>query len=127
MDFSRRLRLYLFGLIIGGVLAWLFYGERLLNAGWTPEARIKKRIAATLMRTSDEGAEALRQRSISLADVKASIPDAEVILKETRRQGDSILYSLHASIKAEPTHLIVLVYEDYDRDSTATLIRLRDP
>ncbi len=124
MEFGRRLKLYLFGLIIGGVLAWLLYGERLLNAGWTPEARIKERIAATLLRTSDEGAEAMRRRSISLADVKAAIPDAEVILKETRRQGDSILYSLHASINTGPAHLIVLVREDYDRDSTATLLSL---
>lgn len=125
MEFGRRLKLYLFGLIIGGVLAWLLYGERLLNSGWTPEARIKERIAATLLRTSDEGAKAMRRRSISLADVKTSIPGAEVILKETRRKGDSIIYSLDATIRAEAARLVVLVYEDYDRDSTATLLEVR--
>jgi hypothetical protein len=126
MDFSRRLKLYLFGLIIGGVLAWLFYGERLLNAAWTPEARIKKRIAATLLRSSQQGVEDLRARSLELEEVKASVPAAEVILKRTRRNGDSMIYVLKAEIQHRPTRLTVLVHRDYESDSTATLLDLSD-
>jgi hypothetical protein len=124
MDFGRRLKLFLFGLIIGGALAWLFFGQRLLNAGWTPSARIKKRIDATLIRASADAQRSMAAWPTDLRSVRAAVSEAEVILKETRRSGDSIFYTLDATVAGKAARSIVLVMEHYERDSTATLLSL---
>lgn len=124
MDFGRRLKLYLFGVIIGGLLAWLFYGERLLNAGWTPSARIKKRLDATLTHASPMAERSMATWPTDLSRVKAALSDADVVLSETRRSGDSILYTLEATVAEKAARLTIAVMEHYERDSTATLLSL---
>ena len=124
MDFGRRLKLFLFGLIIGGIMVWMIYGERLFNAGWTPSAQIKKRLIATLVKASEEAAPQLASWPSDLPAVKAAIPDADVVLNETRRKGDSLIYTLDAGLGVRQARMIFLVFEDYDRDSTATLLRV---
>ena len=129
MDFGRRLRLYLFGLLIGCVLAWLFLGDRLANAGWTPEERIKKRLVATLVKASPAAQKQLDAWPSDLMALRAAIPSADVIVNSTRRQtgqggADSLFYTLKAGLNGKQANIEVVVIEPYERDSTATLIRL---
>jgi hypothetical protein len=125
MDFGRRLRLFLFGLIIGSVLAWFFLGDRLTNTAWTPEARIKQRLTATLVKATPAAQAQLNAWPADLPTVRNAIPGSEVILSRTRRNGDSLFYSIDAEIGGRAAQLVVMVFEPYEIDSTATLLSLR--
>ncbi|MCB0782462.1 MAG: hypothetical protein KDC03_23485, partial [Flavobacteriales bacterium] len=85
MDLKRRLQLYLTGLIIGGVVAYFFYGDRLTNAAWTPEEKIKQRMRSTLLKSTPEAEQQLAAWSIQLSDVRASIAEASVHVRDTKR------------------------------------------
>lgn len=126
MDFGRRLRLYILGLLVGCVLAWLFLGDRLLNAGWTPEARIKKRLVATLMKASPAAQARLEGWGMDIGTVRSNIPSAEVLVSRTRRSrnsagDDSLFYTLNTDIGGRPAQMVILVFERYEVDSSATL------
>lgn len=124
MDLSRRLKLYLIGLVIGGVMAFAFYGERLTTSAWTPKERVKLRLSSTLLYATPEAEAAMRAWPCDLEAVRAAIPAAEVRLGETERRADSIFYALDAVVDGRPGRLVVLGHRDIDRDSTATLWRL---
>lgn len=121
MDFSRRLKLFLFGIIIGSVAAWFIYGEKLMNKGWTPEERIKKRVEATLVKSTASAQQQLTAWPADLSQVKAGVPQSDVLVSETRRRGDSLFYTLEATVAQKRARLVVSVLEHYERDSTATL------
>lgn len=125
MDLSRRLKLYLLGLIIGGVLAFAFYGERLTTSAWTPKERVKLRLSSTLVHATPGAEAAMRAWPCDLEEVRAAIPAAEVRLGETERRADSMFYALDAVIDGRPGRLVVLGHRDIDRDSSATLWSLR--
>ncbi|MBP6391997.1 MAG: hypothetical protein KA175_13285 [Flavobacteriales bacterium] len=124
MDIKRRFALYGVGLLIGGAAAYFAFGDRLLNASWTPKERIKLRIAQTLTKATPSAAAALSATGLTLEELRTSVPQAEVILTETRRSGDSLFYQLRAQPAAKPLLLTVQVFEDHRRDSSATLMRI---
>lgn len=124
MPFRRRLLMYAIGLVIGGALAWWSFGERLTNSAWTPRERIKLRVASTLVRSAPGAAAALEQRDLDLATVRGAVQAATVDLSRTRRSGDSLFYTLLAPMGADTVTLVVQVFGDHRRDSTATLIGL---
>ncbi|MCW5899096.1 MAG: hypothetical protein KIT10_07475 [Flavobacteriales bacterium] len=127
MDFRRRLLRYLIGVAIGLGLSILFLGDRLGNMAWTPQARIKQRLTATLVRATPQAEEAMRARSITLEEVRASIPESRVHLRATRRTADSIWYTLRAEPDGVPALLVIAGMRDADVDSTATLWSLAGP
>ena len=49
MSLQRRLTLYLIGLILGGMMAYKFYGDRVTNGKWLPENKVKQRLTCTLI------------------------------------------------------------------------------
>lgn len=124
MDIKRRFALYGVGLLIGGVAAYFAFGDRLMNAGWTPKERIKLRIAQTLTKATPAAVAALSAAGLTLEELRTAVPQAEVILAETRRSGDSLFYQLRAQPAAKPLLLTVQVFEDHRRDSSATLMRI---
>lgn len=124
MTLTRRLLLYAIGLLIGGGLAWWSFGERLTNAAWTPRERIKLRVAATLVRSTDRAGAALAAHGLDLAGVRQAVPHSEVLLPRTRRSGDSLFYTLRTPVGRDTLTLEVQVFEDHRRDSTATLVRV---
>lgn len=126
MDLKRRLQLYLVGLIIGGVAAYFFFGERLTNAAWTPEEKIKQRLRSTLLKATPEAEEQLRSRSIELSDVRGAIGQASVEFSSTERKGDSLFYRVDTRLNGAEARLIILGLRDFDRDSTATLWRIEE-
>ncbi len=126
MDLKRRLQLYLVGLIIGGVAAYFFYGERLTNSAWTPQEKIKQRLRSTLIKASPEAEQELNARAIDLGQVRASLDRASVSLQETKRTEDTLYYAVDTELKEQAVRLTVVGLRDFDRDSTATLWRIED-
>lgn len=126
MDLKRRLQLYLVGLLIGGVAAYFFYGERLTNSAWTPQEKIKQRLRSTLIKASPEAEQELNARAIDLGHVRASLDRASVSLQETKRTEDTLYYAVDTELKEQAVRLTVVGLRDFDSDSTATLWRIED-
>lgn len=124
MDLKRRLQLYLIGLIIGGVVAYFFYGERLTNSAWTPQEKIKQRLRSTLIKATPEAEGQLQARAIDLSHVRSSLDKASVDLKATIRTDDSLYYAVDTKLHDQDVRLVVVGLRDFDRDSTATLWRI---
>lgn len=126
MDLKRRLQLYLVGLIIGGIAAYFFYGDRLTNSAWTPQEKIKQRLRSTLVKASPEAEVELQARALDLGQVRASLDKATIDLKSTKRTDDSLYYAVDTELKDRHVRLIIVGLRDFDRDSTATLWRIED-
>ena len=125
MDLQRRLTLYLFGLIIGGGMAYWIYGERLTSGAWLPENKTKQRLVSTLLRTTTAADQDLAAWPADLNAVRNSIASATVRFNESIRRNDSIYYALDATVDERPARVVIVGLRDFDRDSTATLWSLR--
>ena len=125
MDFSRRLRLYLLGVLLGGVMAWAFFGQRLLNGGWTPEARVKLRLKSTLLHATPSAEEQLRTAGFTLEALRGAMSDPDFDVTDIRRSEDSMYYTLAGTVQQKQATLTVSVLRDYRVDSTATLLELK--
>ncbi len=126
MDLTRRLQLYLVGLIIGGAVAYFIYGERLTNSAWTPEEKIKQRFRSTLIKATPEVELQLTGRGLQLGDVRAALDSASVDFSASRRTKDSIYYAVDTRLQGRDIRLTVVGLRDFDRDSTATLWHIAD-
>ena len=124
MTFARRIRLFILGVLIGGTAAWFFFGERITNGAWLPESRIKLRLKETLVKSAPEVTGSLASWPSTIDSVRASVAGGEVILKETRRHGDSLTYTVDVTLAGKPARLKVLVLENTEVDSLATLVGL---
>jgi hypothetical protein len=121
MSLQRRIMLYMAGILIGSLLAYKFYGERITTADWLPEQRVKQRLAATLIAARPPAREQLGQWPAELADVRRAMPQASVDFKASRRTPDSIYYSLETDVNGMPASLTIAVLRHFDNDTTATL------
>ena len=126
MGLRRRIFLYMIGIVIGGGLAYLFYGERLASGGWLPENRIKQRLASTLIDSRPSARSQLEQWPAELKDLRTSMANAKVDLAASRRTDDSIYYRIRLEVNGRPADLLVAVLRDLDRDTTATLWEMRE-
>ncbi|MFN3874623.1 MAG: hypothetical protein ACK4L7_01760 [Flavobacteriales bacterium] len=125
MDLQRRLTLYLLGLIIGGGLAYWFYGERLTSSAWLPEAKLKQRLRSTLLKATPAAQQALDARGITLADLRQRMDSARIDFGASTRGKDSLVYTVAAPFNGARLNLRISALRDYDRDSTATLLEAR--
>lgn len=125
MDLRRRLTLYLFGLIIGGIVAYLMYGQRITSGAWLPEAKVKLRLINTLTKTTPSAQAELDARAIDLQVLRGALPNAGVRFTDSRRTSDSLIYAVDVTVHGEPMHLTIGALRDSDRDSTATLLGIR--
>lgn len=125
MDLKRRLTLYLFGLIIGSIAAYMMYGQRLTNGAWLPEAKVKLRLINTLTKVAPTAQAELDARSIDLQALREALPKAEVRFTDSRRTSDSLIYAVDLIVNGKPVQLTIGALRDSDRDSTATLLGIR--
>lgn len=125
MDLQRRLTLYLFGLLIGGGLAYWFYGQRLTTSAWLPDAKLKQRLRSTLVKTTPAAQRALAAEGVTLSDLRARMDSARIDLGASVRGADSIIYAVDAPFNGRRLQLRISALRDFDRDSTATLLELR--
>ncbi len=121
MSLQRRIFLYLIGIIIGGGLAYTFYGERLSSGAWLPEQKVKQRLASTLIDARPEAIVQLQAWPAELKDLRAAMPGASVDLKNSRRTDDSIYYKVNAEVNGTPAEMVIAVLREFDQDTTATL------
>lgn len=126
MDLKRRLQLYALGLIIGGLLAYGIYGDRVLNSAWTPSAKVKQRLQSTLIAATPEVQADLVQRQLQLSDVRKALATADIDLSDSERGDDTIFYAVDAVLNGRTSRLTVMALRDFDRDSTATLWRIEE-
>ena len=124
MTLGRRIRLFLIGIVLGCVAAWFFFGERLTSSAWMPEDRIKLRLKTTLVKTTPQGAADLSAWPSTLDSVRSSIASGEVVLKETRRHGDSLTYTVDVVLAGRNARVTTVVLEDLKVDTLATLVGL---
>lgn len=125
MDLSRRLTLYLFGLILGGLLSYWIYGTRITSGAWLPENKVKQRLESTLLKASPAAQKELDRWSTDLEGVRQAIPAASVSFNESVRGGDSIYYALDGEVAGKTARFVIVGLRDFDSDSTATLWSLR--
>lgn len=125
MTLTRRIYLYLVGIIIGGVAAYAIYGDRVISAAWTPKAKVKQRLQSTLIAVTPEAQAALDERSLQLIDVRKALATADINLSDTQRGDDSIFYAVDAVLNGAESRLTILALRDFDTDSTATLWRIQ--
>lgn len=127
MGLTRRLTLYLFGLIIGGGVAYLMYGERLTGGAWLPEQKVKLRLINTLIRATPTAQGWLDAHGTTLQTLREAIPTADIRFGDSRRTDDSLIYAVGISLSGKPVHLTIGALRDAesDRDSTATLLSIR--
>lgn len=125
MDLQRRLTLYLFGLLIGGGLAYWFYGQRLTSGAWLPEAKLKQRLRSTLVKTTPAAQRALAEQGLTLDALRMRMDSARIDLGASVRGADSIIYAVDAPYNGRRLQLRISALRDFDRDSTATLLELR--
>ncbi len=109
------------GIFLGGILAYRFYGDRLTNAGWLPEQKVKQRLASTLVAARPEARGALEGSGLQLSDLRTSMPNASVDLGKSRRTDDSIYYHVETDVQGGKAVMVIAVLRDFDRDTTATL------
>ncbi len=126
MSLKRRIMLYALGVLIGGGLAYFFYGERLASGGWLPENRIKQRLAFTLIDSRAEAKAQLEAWPAELSDLRLAMPNASIDLANSKRTEDSIYYRVNLELKGRNADLVVAVLRDLDRDTTATLWSLHE-
>lgn len=124
MDLSRRLTLYLFGLILGGLLSYWIYGTRITSGAWLPENKVKQRLESTLLKASEAAERDMLRWPTDLEGVRRAIPTATVSFGESVRSGDSIYYALEGVVDEKPARFVIVGLRDFDRDSTATLWQL---
>lgn len=127
MTLTRRLTLYLVGLIIGGIVAYSIYGKRLTGGEWLPEHKVKLRLINTLTKATSTAQAQLDARAIDLQVLREAIPKADIRFGDSRRTDDSLIYALDITLNGKPAHLTIGALRDAhsDRDSTATLLDLR--
>ncbi|MBS1548061.1 MAG: hypothetical protein JSU02_11940, partial [Bacteroidetes bacterium] len=90
MTFSRRLLLFGFGLGLGCLLAWAFYGKRLENTDWMPNHRVKLRLQSTLIKATPDAEAQLAPMNLSLADLRKAVLDScDVDFSDSKRSKDS--------------------------------------
>ena len=125
MTLTRRIYLYLVGIILGGVVAYGIYGDRLFNGAWTPENKVRQRLQSTLIAITPEAQAALDERSLQLTEVRKALATADINLSDTQRGDDSIFYAVDAVLNGAESRLTILALRDFDTDSTATLWRIQ--
>lgn len=125
MDLQRRLTLYLLGLIIGGALAYWFYGERLTTSAWLPEEKLKSRLRSTLLKATPQAQVQLDEHGLDLSALRRGMDSANVDFGASTRGDDSLVYMVAARVKGSELRMRISAKRDFDRDSVATLLDLR--
>ncbi|MFT3886486.1 MAG: hypothetical protein QM724_14010 [Flavobacteriales bacterium] len=121
MDLGRRIRLYVFGVVLGGIAAYFIYGQRLTNTAWAPEARVKLRLRSTLVKTTPAAREALAGLGLDLQDIREGLDSMAVRFQESRRTDDSLYYVLNGRVNGKGIAFTAATLRNYEIDSTATL------
>lgn len=122
MTFKRRLMLFGFGLGLGCILAWAFYGKRLENTDWMPNHRVKMRLQSTLIKATPDAEAQLAPMNLSLAELRKAVLDScDIDFSDSKRSKDSLVYYVYGNVKGQQVHYMAATLRDFRTDSSATL------
>lgn len=122
MTFTRRLNLFLFGIGLGTILSFVFFGKSCTNMEWAPDGRVRLRMKSTLVRATAPAQRQLDSMSVSLADLRSSMDSCDVDFGASARTDDSLYYTMTGHIGARRYTFRTAALRDYTIDSTATLL-----
>jgi hypothetical protein len=124
MTFSRRLRLFMFGLGLGTIVSFAIFGKSCTNMAWAPDGRVRLRMKTTLLKATPAAQEQLNALAMDLAALRANMDSLDVDFGASRRTDDSLYYALNGPVNGKDVVFEVAALRDYTVDSTATLLRI---
>lgn len=123
MKFSKRLRLYLTGFFLGGVLVVFFFQERLsVLTSWLPNNRVLFRLETTLVETTDLAICQLNCYDLDTAMVNYAFEEGDVQFGMSETRADPKVYIVDTRYE---DRLVRLFFET--ADSSAILSRVEVP
>jgi hypothetical protein len=122
MDLKRRLKLFLLGLGLGSIAAYLIFGPRLTNGAWTPQERVKLRMRSTLVHAAPDAQRTLDSLGLDLAALRGAMDSCTVDFSESRRTDDSLFYAISGPVNGCALRFTVAALRNYEVDSTARLL-----
>lgn len=110
------------GLMLGSLLAWGIFGDRLENTDWMPNHRVKLRLANTLIRATPEAESMLEPLGLDLTDLRNAVIDScDINFRKSIRGDDSLVYYVYGTVRGQQVHYMAATLRDFRTDSTATL------
>jgi hypothetical protein len=112
---ARRIRLYLLGVVLGLVIVFLFFGDRL--TAWMPGNHVLRLIAESEISVSEKMACQMNCRKITGKDIISMLKNGKVHFDESKTSGNPKVYEVrHEKLTAR--------FKVHTKDSVATLIKL---
>ncbi len=90
MSFGRRLRLFIFGILLGSLVVWGFLFRGRTFPAWTPEGRVMEALQEHPIKISSQARCLLDCNKISDQDVLALISEGEVLFSQSDIHGKEV-------------------------------------
>ena len=90
MSFGRRLRLFIFGILLGSLVVWGFLFRGRTFPAWTPEGRVLESLQEHPVKISTEARCLLDCNKISDQDILKLIADGDVLFSQSDIHGKEI-------------------------------------
>lgn len=123
MKFIQRLKLYIFGVLIGSVLVVFFFNDRLhILTDWLPEKRVRALLQASEPLFTDQALCQLACFELDTTDVRIVKEQGNVRFKLSDTRTDPKNYVLDSHLKPGKVRMTFSI-----ADSLATLIKVDLP
>lgn len=122
MTWKRRIMLYGFGFGLGVLILYIAYGDRILD-GWTPASRVRTLLVnAKAFDTDSTALCKLSCEGVTLDQLKAAIPNAEVDLSRSKPQQEPCReYLLTCPVNGK---IVDAYFSACMKDSTVKLLKV---
>lgn len=123
MNFGRRLRLYIFGVLMGSVLVMFFFNDRLhILTDWLPGNRVLTLLQASEPLFTEQALCQLECFDLDTADVRIAKQDGNVRFKLSETRLEPKNYVVDSNLEAGKVRMTFSI-----SDSLATLISVSLP
>lgn len=122
MKFTRRLRLYLTGFLLGSILVVFFFRERLsVLTSWLPNNRVLFRIENTLSGTTDQAKCQMDCFQVDSAMIHYAFEEGDVQFGMSETHADPKIYIIDTRYE---DRLVRMSFETADSSATLTEVQL---
>lgn len=122
MKFGRRLRLYIFGVLIGSVLVFFFFEGRLKSlTNWMPNNRVLYRLQESPSTISDKALCQLNCFDLDTSAVRIIKTTGDVDFTNSQTKSEPMVYLIEETINSD---LIQMEFEVRDSSNTLTNVRM---
>ena len=117
MDLKRRFKLFGFGIVLGIILSFFFFEDRLgAFTDWMPGERIKLRLRSTYVGNSEEVDAMIKANNWPDTLARSFMWEGEVMLGESKTRSEPKVYILDYDLNGRPIKATFVA-----TDSTAVL------